>query len=92
VADGARLRKQLASEQQLGEVRSGGVGTPIAGPGARVPVRDSQRLAAEYGGNPGDWQKIRSSNYKGANGTSFEVHAYRNVRTGQVVEPKTKFQ
>jgi RHS repeat-associated protein len=92
VADGVRLGKQLASEQQVGEVLAGGVGDPIAGAGGRVPLRDSPRLSAEYGGSPGDWQKIRSSNYKASDGTSFETHAYRNADTGQVVEAKTKFQ
>lgn len=68
------------------------MGDPIAGAGARVPLRDAPRLAAEYGGAPSDWVKIRSSNYKGPDGSSFEIHGYENQATGQVVELKTKFQ
>jgi filamentous hemagglutinin len=57
-----------------------------------VPIRDVDRLVGQYGGSAGDWAKIRSSNFKAADGTSFEIHAYRNVRTGEAVELKTKFQ
>jgi hypothetical protein len=39
-----------------------------------------------------DCLKIRSTNYKASDGTSFETHAYRNAQSGEVVEPKTKFQ
>jgi hypothetical protein len=53
-----------------------------------------QGLAAEYGGSPADWRKVASENYNpgGAKGGGFETHAYQNVKTGQVVEMKTKFQ
>lgn len=57
-----------------------------------MPIRDVDRLVGQYGGSAGDWAKIRSSNFKAADGTSFEIHAYRNVQTGEVVELKTKFQ
>jgi len=46
----------------------------------------------QYGGEAADWAKIRSSNYKAADGTSFETHAYQNTKTGEIVELKTKFQ
>jgi hypothetical protein len=57
-----------------------------------VPIRDVDRLVGQHGGTPGDFAKVRSSNFKAADGTSFETHGYRNVQTGEVVELKTKFQ
>jgi hypothetical protein len=45
VASGARIQKQLGSEQQLAEVRAGGVGDPIAGAGGRASASAS-RFAA----------------------------------------------
>ena len=88
---GLNLKKALASEQQMGEILSGG-GSIIAGTGARVALRDAPRLAAQYGGKAEDWVKVGSSNFKAADGAGFEIHAYRNINTGKTVELKTKFQ
>jgi RHS repeat-associated protein len=87
------LNKSLASQEQMGELAAG-KGTPIAGAGTGTVLRDADRLAAQYGGNPGDWQKVASENYNpgGAKGGGFETHAYQNVKTGQVVEMKSKMQ
>jgi RHS repeat-associated protein len=87
------FNKSLASQEQMGELAAG-KGTPIAGAGTKTALRDADRLAAQYGGQPGDWQKVASENYNpgGAKGGGFETHAYQNVKTGQVVEMKTKFQ
>lgn len=63
--------------------------TVIAG-GNRAAIRDEARLLAEYGGQPGTWQKITSSMYTAADSVKFETHAYRNAVTGQIVELKTK--
>ncbi|OUC11880.1 MAG: hypothetical protein B0A82_25575 [Alkalinema sp. CACIAM 70d] len=81
------LNKALASQEQMGEA-----GVTIAGRGSRgnVPLRDSPRLAREYGGNPGDWLKKSSSSYKAADGTHVETHWYENFQTGQQVEHKIK--
>jgi RHS repeat-associated protein len=89
-ANSSRLRKQMASDEQFGELQT--TTQSMAGKGGRVQIRDAPRLANTYGGSTDDWSKIRSSNYKDVDGTSFETHAYRNESTGQVVEPKTKFQ
>ena len=89
-ANAVKLKKDLASRQQMGELKT--QAEVMAGQGGRVPIRDVDRLANQHGGAPQDWTKIRSSNYKAPDGTSFETHAYRNEATGQVVEPKTKFQ
>jgi hypothetical protein len=69
-----------------------GGGTPIAGAGTTTPLRDVARSTTEYGGSEFDWAKVRSSNYGASDGVSFETHAYQNVQTGEIVEPKTKFQ
>ena len=85
-ANAVRLEKQLASQAQMGEV-----GTVMAGTGARVPFRDAQRVAQQYGGNASDWVKKTSSSYLSRDGTRFETHWVENTRTGQRVEFKTKF-
>jgi hypothetical protein len=85
------LNKKLASEAQVAELTSGG-GEAIAGAGTKATLRAAGRLAAEHGGKPEDWAKVRSSNYKAEDGTSFETHANRNTKTGEVKELKTKFQ
>ncbi|CFU00862.1 YD repeat-containing protein [Burkholderia pseudomallei] len=85
-ANALRLNKALASEAQMAET-----GTRMAGTGARVPFRNAQRIAAEYGGNPADWVKMTSSTHTARDGVTFETHWVENVRTGQRVEFKTKF-
>ncbi len=89
----ADLNKSLASEEQMGQLAAG-QGTPIAGAGSQSALRDADRLAAQYGGDPGDWQKITSGHYSppGSSGAQngFETHAYQNSKTGQVVEMKSK--
>jgi hypothetical protein len=88
IGNSTSLNKSLASQQQLSElaVRNNQI---IAGYGSNVVLRDAPRLVNEYGGNLSDWSKIKSSNYTAADGRQFEIHAYRNVITGQVVEPKS---
>ncbi|WP_325167012.1 RHS repeat-associated core domain-containing protein [Stenotrophomonas sp. S39] len=89
IADGVRLNKQLASEQQLGELISG-QGDIIAGGPGEVLLRDSARLSAVHGGQASDWTKVSSSSHKAPDGQQFSTHAYRNQASGQVVETKTK--
>ena len=86
---GVNLGKQLASEEQVSSLQNGD-GEVIAGPNARVPLRDAPRLAATYGGEPQDWVKITSPHYDPVSGSGFETHAYMNTETGEVVELKTK--
>ncbi|HHY1463429.1 TPA: hypothetical protein ACV1O5_004143, partial [Yersinia enterocolitica] len=85
---GLNLNKSLASEAQLVDLAKKG-GTAIAGYGTSIALRDSSRLVAEYGGKAESWSKVSSKSYKAADGTAFEIHAYHNVVTGQLVEPKT---
>ncbi|PJO24579.1 hypothetical protein EXE55_09340 [Burkholderia glumae] len=82
------LNKSLASQQQLSQLTSGS-GINIAGNGTNVPLRDAARLVSEYGGQASDWSKVSSSSYTSADGSQFEIHAYRNAVTGQGVEPKS---
>jgi len=86
-SNGLKLNKQLGNQQQLGEK-----GVPIAGAGSKTPLRDSNRLANEYGGNASDWAKRSSTRHKAPDGRSFETHWYENSATGQRVEPKTIVQ
>ena len=62
----------------------------IAGAGNKTPIRDVPRIVEQYGGKAIDWTKISSPSRVAADGTRFEIHAYRNVSTGKIVEPKTK--
>jgi hypothetical protein len=82
------LRKQLASEPQMAELLHSG-GRPIFGAGTNRQLNDAARLSKQYGGNADGWAKVRSSSYRAPDGTIFEIHAYRNVATGRVVEMKT---
>jgi len=88
-ADGLRLNKSLASQQQVGELNSG-VAERIAGAGTDKALRDASRLSKEHGGNAGDWAKVRSSSKTHSDGVRQETHAYQNAKTNQVVEHKTK--
>jgi RHS repeat-associated protein len=86
--EAVQLAKQLASKSQLAELSSGaGVVTHGAGTGA--PLQQAGRLASAYGGKPENYQKVSSAAYTAADGAHVETHAYRNVETGQIVEPKT---
>lgn len=83
---GQNLGRQLASEQQIGEI-----GTPLSGAGTSTPLRDAERLAEQYGGNASDWSKMGSTSYTGSDGRIFETHWYENDITGVRTEFKTKF-
>jgi filamentous hemagglutinin len=88
-AEAVRLQKRLASEQQVGEILSGEAKS-IVGAGSKGGLRDAGRLAEQHGGKAGDWAKVRSSSFTAKDGTQFEIHAYRNTKTGQTVGRKTK--
>lgn len=84
---GVKLNKSLASQQQISQLS--GNALSVAGNGSNVPLRDAPRLAAQYGGDASNWSKVTSSSYTASDGTQYEIHAYKNAVTGQVVEPKT---
>jgi hypothetical protein len=92
---GVELNRDLTSREQMGQAIEGR-GEAMA-EGAKGEVRDADRLAAQYGGEPGDWNKMRSesSDKHGATtneGNNFETHWYENTQTGQIEEMKTKIQ
>ena len=105
VANHEKYKERLKQEQnlsyqsekaaeQLNELKSG-IFKEIKGPGSKGEklLIDEPRLISEYGGKPGDWNKITSKNpYKNDLGKTVETHAYRNSQTGEIVEPKLKFQ
>jgi hypothetical protein len=85
--DYVRLRKSLASEEQMASSKT----TVMAGADTEVPINDINRLTSEYGGSPEDWQKLSHGRaYQAPDGTLIEPHSYRNIKTGQVVEMKSK--
>ena len=53
-------------------------------------VRDAPRLVAQYGGRVKDWIKMSSATHKGRDGFKFATHWYKNIKTGKIVEYKTK--
>ena len=82
-SSGKNLARQLASEQQLGEV-----GSVIAGAGTQKAIRAIDRLIDTYGGSVTDWVKKSSSTYTGVDGIQFATHWYENISTGTKVEQK----
>jgi hypothetical protein len=82
------LKKQLVSAGQVEEILTGG-GRPIIGAGTAKTLTDAPRLVETYGGQVADWAKVSSSAYRAQDGVTIEVHAYRNMKTGQVVELKS---
>lgn len=84
---GQDLNRQLSSEAQMGEK-----GQAIAGTGTGKDLRVADRLARDYGGDAAEWQKRTSSHHGDPGGRGFETHWYENIRTGDRVEFKTKFE
>jgi hypothetical protein len=83
-ADFAKLKKSLASQQQMGET-----GEITAGASGPAQFRNAGDIAQKYGGNASDWAKMKSSSY-GEGGNKFRTHWVENTKTGQRVEQKTK--
>jgi hypothetical protein len=88
------LCRQLTSQEQAAQALAG-TGEAVFGAGTGRPLLDAGRLSAQYGGNPADWAKMRSTSseihgIKTPAGNNFEIHWYQNIKTRQVVELKTK--
>ena len=86
--DALGLNQRLASEQQMGELASG-QGVPMAGAGTDAIFRDAGRMAETYGGQAGDYAKVKSSSYTTADGQQLSTHAVQNVQTGEILESKS---
>ena len=82
-ANAARLEKQLASEEQLGQLSRGG-GTVIS-----QPAKAADRVAAQTGRNSADIQKVSSDVRVTRDGQHVETHAFRDATTNELIEPKT---
>lgn len=81
-----------AKKAAVADFRKGG-GKVIAGGKTGTPVYKAQELARKYGGKPSDYEKVTSKEIgRGSNGTSVQVHAFRNRQTKQIVEEKLKWQ
>lgn len=85
------LEKQLTNEQQVAELKTGG-GRDITGPNAdgQKPFRDADRAAADHGGDPSHFEKVKSATSTTSDGVKTQVHGIRNTQTGEVFELKTK--
>ena len=72
-----------------------GEGRVFAGNGAQSgrALDVAGDLAKKYGGKAGDYQGVSSKVIaEGSNGAKVEVHAFRNVETGRIYDPKIKVQ
>ena len=78
-----KLEKQLASEEQIGQLTSGG-GTVIS-----QPAKQANRIAEATGRNPADIQKVSSDARVARDGTRIETHSFRDASTNELIEPKT---
>jgi RHS repeat-associated protein len=83
------VARQVAASTGLAQIASGKGALIASGNG----IRDVPRLVAQYGGKVSDWTKVSSRNVsyrQGQTTTTFQVHAYRNKRTGEIFEPLPK--
>lgn len=65
----------------------------MAGAGDKTPIKDTNPLVAQYGGEPANWAKMRSKSYRGSDLVALETHWYEHVGLkGVKFEPKTKFE
>jgi RHS repeat-associated protein len=78
-------RTGLANLQRTG-------GKALFGAGTTKSLVQAERLAAKYGGEAKDYAKVTTHAVRTSDGASVQVHAYRNVETGRIYEPKLKIQ
>ena len=78
-----RLQKQLASEEQMGQLAKGN-GTIID-----QPAKQANRIASETGYNPVNIQKVSSDAFTASDGQKLQIHAFRNKTNNKIIEPKT---
>jgi hypothetical protein len=85
-----KLDLESGSESLLDDLWNGRNVGVMAGAGTKTAIRDVGRLISLYGDQAGDWEKISTGAHRNNDGRIIEIHAYRNLKTGEVVEPKTK--
>jgi hypothetical protein len=82
-----RLQKDLAVREQIAEIQTGEYRVFAKG----TDIDDVERLVAQWGGSPADWEKIGSRRtFRASDNSQLETHAYKNTKTGDVVEVKVK--
>ncbi len=81
--NGLKLQKQLASQEQLGQLSKGG-GTVIS-----QPAKQANRIAAQTGRNPANIQKVSSDVRVAKDGQQIQTHSFRDASTNKLIEPKT---
>jgi RHS repeat-associated protein len=77
------LEKQLASQEQLGQLSTGG-GTVIS-----QPAKQANRIARQTGRDPANIQKVSSDARTAADGQHIETHSFRDASDNSLMEPKT---
>ncbi len=75
---------EMASTKGLEELAAGG-GRIINGAGTSRALVSAGRLATEYGGKVEHWAQVTSTTV----GERLQVHAFRNIATGETVEFKS---
>jgi hypothetical protein len=78
-----KLEKQLASEEQLGQL-STGRGTVIS-----QPAKQAERIARQTGRDAKDIQKVSSDARTAADGQHIQTHTFRDASDNTLIEPKT---
>ena len=82
-ASKVKLEKQLASQEQLGQLSNGG-GTVIS-----QPAKQANRIASQTGRNPANIQKVSSDARVARDGQQVQTHSFRDASTNELIEPKT---
>lgn len=82
-ANKIKLEKQLASQEQLGQLSSGG-GTVIS-----QPAKQANRIASQTGRNPENIQKVSSDARVARDGQQVQSHSFRDASTNELIQPKT---
>jgi RHS repeat-associated protein len=92
------LKDSYRNLELVGEALSG-VGQQLIAAGDKI--RDVPRLVGEYGGKATDWVKLSTRGVEpskmqryaqqAGRGTSIQIHYYKNIVTGKIVEMKSVF-
>jgi RHS repeat-associated protein len=98
-AAGYQLLKDSYKNLELAGEALSGVGQRIIAAGDEI--RDVPRLVSQYGGKASDWVKLSTSGIdpskmqiyaqQAGRGTPIQMHYYKNIVTGAIVEMKSVF-
>lgn len=91
-------RHNNLSKEQLKSIKKNDTLRSIAGEnvynkkGKKIPIREIDSIILEYGGDKKDWVKVASKSSKNSYSqryNKFEIHAYLNLKTREVIKAKT---